>query len=248
MNCDIMGKFKLKKKKNNKKLSLLFFILFLSCCISYYLALNISKKITPVLIDVAYVKLTKYSTLIVNSAVDELLEEDYELDDLFTVVKNKNDEIQMIDFDSVKVNSLINKASNSAYKTIKLLEEGNIDKIIDKDLEEEEINNLNKGIIMKLPIGSFLSSSLFSNIGPMIPVRFHYIGDVNSNIETKVTEYGVNNALIEIDMVLELTTQIYLPFQTEVKSIECRVPIIIKMINGTVPNYYSGSVNNDLED
>ena len=39
-----------------------------------------------------------------------------------------------------------------------------------------------------------------------------------------------------------MTAQIYLPFQTEVKTIECTIPLVIKMINGSVPNYYSGRI------
>ena len=79
-------------------------------------------------------------------------------------------------------------------------------------------------------------------IGPKIPVRLHYTGDVNSNITTKITSYGINNALIEIGVHLEVTVQVILPFSSSVKKLENDIPIAIKMIQGKIPSFYSGSI------
>jgi len=39
---------------------------------------------------------------------------------------------------------------------------------------------------------------LLSNLGPKIPVKFDLVGEVIINIETKITNYGINNAMMEI--------------------------------------------------
>lgn len=223
-------------------MTLLFFILVFSILISFVSVIHISKKLTPILLELATMKLNKYSTTIVNKAVSQVIDDKIEIDSLFEIVKNKNDEIQMIDFDSAKVNHALNIATTVVQNNIKILESGDVPSVVDDELEHDEINNLAKGIVVEVPIGSALGITFLANLGPMLPIRFQYIGDVNSNIETKVTPYGLNNALMEINIHLEMTAQIYLPFQTEIKTIECTIPLVIKMINGSVPNYYSGRI------
>ena len=235
-----MGKIKLRRSRTKNKLTLLFFILVFSVFIAFISVIHISEKLTPILLELATMKLNKYSTTIVNKAVSQVLDDKIEIDSLFEIVKNKNDEIQMIDFDTSKVNHALNIATTVVQNNIKVLESGDVPSVVDDELEHDEVNNLAKGIVVEVPVGRALGITFLANLGPMIPIRFHYIGDVNSNIETKVTAYGLNNALVEINMRLEMTAQIYLPFQTEVKTIECTIPLVIKMINGTVPNYYSG--------
>lgn len=237
-----MGKIRLRRSRTKNKLTLLFFILTFSFFVSFFSVIHISEKLTPILLELATMKLNKYSTTIVNKAVSQVLDDKIEIDSLFEVVKNKNDEIQMIDFDSAKVNHALNIATTVVQNNIKVLESGDVPSVVDDELEHDEINNLAKGIVVEVPIGSALGITFLANLGPMIPIRFQYIGDVNSNIETKVTPYGLNNALMEISIRLEMTAQIYLPFQTEVKTIECTIPLVIKMINGSVPNYYSGRI------
>lgn len=115
------------------------------------------------------------------------------------------------------------------------------------DLPEDRINDLKKGIIAKIPIGVITKNSLLANIGPEIPIRLHYVGDVNSNITTEITPYGINNALVKIGVKLEMTAQIILPFLTDKMVLNCDIPLAIKMIQGTVPNYYgSGLVKDSL--
>ena len=223
-------------------MTLFSFVLVSSFFISFMSVIQISEKLTPVLLELATMKLNKYSTTIVNKAVSQVLDDKIEIDSLFTIVKNKNDEIQLIDFDSAKVNHALSIATTVVQNNIKVLESGDVPSVVDDELEHDEVNNLAKGIVVEVPIGTALGVTFLSNLGPMLPIRFQYIGDVNSNIETKVTPYGLNNALIEINIRLEMTAQIYLPFQTEVKTIECTIPLVIKMVNGSVPNYYSGKI------
>lgn len=237
-----MGRIKLKRSKTKTKMTLFSFVLISSFFISFMSVIHISEKLTPILLELATMKLNKYSTTIVNKAVSQVLDDKIEIDSLFTIVKNKNDEIQLIDFDSAKVNHALNIATTVVQNNIKILESGDVPSVVDDELEHDEINNLSKGIVVEIPIGTALGVTFLSNLGPMIPIKFQYIGDVNSNIETKVTPYGLNNALIEINIRLEMTAQIYLPFQTEVKTIECTIPLVIKMVNGSVPNYYSGKI------
>jgi len=145
------------------------------------------------------------------------------------------------------VNQVLNIATSVVQNNLKLLEEGNLDTIgiYDMDLPEDRINDLKKGIIAKIPIGVITKNSLLANIGPEIPIRLHYVGDVNSNITTEITPYGINNALVKIGVKLEMTAQIILPFLTDKMVLNCDIPLAIKMIQGTVPNYYGSGLVKD---
>ena len=75
-------------------------------------------------------------------------------------------------------------------------------------------------------------------LGPKIPVRLNIVGDITSNIKTKVTNYGINNALVEVFINMQIDEQVILPFSSKKISITNDIPVAIKMIQGTVPNYY----------
>ena len=218
-------------------LTLAFLVSLISC---YYT----SDNLTPTLLTIAEAKLNKFSTLVVNNATSQILEDKIETEDLFSITKNNKGEIQLIDFDPVKVNHILNVATTVVQKNIRMLEDGNLSTIgfADLNLDEEEFVFLKEGIIISVPIGTATGITLLSNLGPKIPVRLSYIGDVNSNVTTKLTQYGINNALVEISVHMEMTAQIYLPFRTVVKTLDCDIPIVIKMVQGTIPNFYTGSL------
>lgn len=239
-----MGRIKLKKRRKKSRWFIFFITLFFAFILSFLSVIHISNALTPTLLELAEFKLNKYSTSIVNKAISQVLEDKIDTSSLFEIMKSSTGEIQMIDFDPIVVNHILNVATTVVQNNITFLENGDLESvdISDLNLEDEELANLKEGIVVALPIGQVLNITLLSNLGPKIPVRFHYIGDVNSNITTKISQYGLNNALVEIGVHLEMSAQIYLPFSTNVKVLECDIPIVIKMVQGTIPHYYYGSL------
>ena len=65
-----------------------------------------------------------------------------------------------------------------------------------------------------------------------------------SYVNTNVTDYGINNALIEVNVVLDLSIQVILPFVTDKIDIETSIPVSLKLIQGSVPNYYLNGLQN----
>lgn len=231
------------KRRRDHRLFYFVTIVILAFFVSLISCYHTSKMLTPTFVTIAEAKLNKFSTLVVNNATSQILEDKIETDDLFSITKNDKGEIQLIDFDPIKVNHILNVATTVVQKNIRMLEDGNLSTIgfADLNLDEEEFIFLKEGIIISVPMGAATGVTLLSNLGPKIPIRLSYIGDVNSNVTTKLTQYGINNALVEINIHLEMTAQIYLPFQTVTKILECDIPIIMKMIQGTIPNFYTGS-------
>lgn len=235
-----------KIKKTNKKKFLLLTIIGVSISIIFLLNI-INKKFTPILLETAELEIGKFSTIVINKAIAQVLEDKINTDELFDTIISNSGEIQTIDFNPVIVNQVLNVATTVVQNNLKLLEEGNLDTIgiYDINLPEDRIKDLKKGIITKIPIGAITENSILANLGPEIPIRLHYVGDVSSNITTKITQYGINNALVEIGVKLKMTAQIILPFVTEKMTLECNIPLAIKMIQGSVPNYYGSGLVKD---
>lgn len=94
-----------------------------------------------------------------------------------------------------------------------------------------------------MAITTIFDNPLLSNLGPRIPVRIFMLGSTSSNINTKITNYGINNALIETSIVIDLKLQIVLPYKTEKVSFQNSIPISLKLIQGIVPNYYFNGID-----
>ena len=130
----------------------------------------------------------------------------------------------------VKEKSLLELAEDGQKGDLIDLEENTLDKY-DKDL-------LKKGIIYEIPILAATNSSLLSNIGPRIPVRFYLIGDVTSNVETEVKEYGINNALVKLSIRINVSGRVNLPFVSENVTVDMVIPVSMKIIQGKIPEFY----------
>src|SRR5574344_1834313 len=111
-----------------------------------------------------------------------------------------------------------------------------------EDMTDDE--KLKKGIIYEVPSGLIFKNDLLSNIGPKIPVKISMRGSILSNIDTSITNYGINNALVKVNVNLTLNEQVLLPFTLKTIEVDTSIPVVIKMVEGTVPKYYSGSLSN----
>lgn len=242
-------RIKLRQKKNKKNLRIniiliLIIIIFLSIIV---MLKKINKAFTPIVLETAQLEINKFSTIIINRAISQVLEDKINTDKIFETVKSDDGQVQTIDFNPVIVNQVLNVATTVVQENLRLLEKGNIEELgnFSDFLSDKQIDKIKKGIITEIPVGTVFKNSILSNIGPKIPIRLHYIGDVNSNITTKVTPYGINNALVELGVHLEMTALIVLPFTTDKMKLECDIPLAIKIVQGSIPNYYgSGLLKN----
>lgn len=238
----------LRKKIVIKKINLLIFSFILVFIIIILLFRIINERINPILFDYATLESRKFASIIINKAIEKNVATDLVIEDLYIVSKKENNEITSVDFNPAIVNKVLTKVTSSVQMNLKNLEEGNLDLLEASDdvLIYYDKENLKKGIIFRIPSGIVFNNSLLTNIGPKIPVRFTLVGDVLSGINTKVTNYGINNALLEVSVNIKLTLKVILPISTKEVNVETNVPIAIKMIQGNVPNYYSNGLNSNF--
>ena len=202
----------------------------------------LSNKIGPVYLDIAEKEVKKLIILVINNSINDEIISEIGNNELFDILKNNNNEIVLIDYNSANVNKFLALVVRTVSNNLDLIENGKYN-LLSFDLEGYDNKLLNKGIIADIPFGSLLGLNLLSNVGPRIPVKFNLIKDVSGGIDTKINEYGINNAYMEVLVKVNVNVNINLLFLSKTVSIECSIPISMKIIQGNIPNFYTGGIN-----
>ena len=234
-------KFSFFKNKAN-----LFIFIIIVLIIMIILALNfISLKVNPILLDYAEMEARKIASIIINDAVKQHITNDIDIEELFIITKDSNNEVKTIDFNPIIVNQILTETTILVQSNLRYIEQGKIEmlNLTNNALIDYNQDKLKQGIIYEIPSGVIFGNSFLANIGPKIPVKFSLVGDIVGYINTNVTDYGINNALIEVNIVLELSEQVILPFVSEKIIIDTTIPVALKLIQGSVPNYYLNGLN-----
>lgn len=211
--------------KNNKKIfykrKLILLILILSLFIYMYSIFY--KNMNHYYLNYSENEASKIITNAISKAINEEILKEIKNNDLYNIIKNKNDEIEMIDYDSYLINIFLRDVTN------------NIMKYLTK--EEEKTNDAS----FFIPMGSILQNPMLNNRGPKIPVKMELIGSVITGINSRVKDYGINNSLIEIYIHVEIKERVILPVTAKDVTIVNDIPISYKIIKGRIPSYYSNN-------
>lgn len=222
-------------------------IVFILLMTMTFFSINyLNKNVVPVLMSYASSQVRKFSNLIINRAISKQIAEELNVEDMFIITKTESGEIRTIDFDPIVVNKTLNKIVNTIQLNLKYLEEGklNLLELPDNVLIDYDEKKLSKGVIYEIPSGVVFNNSLLSNLGPKIPVKLSLIGDIVSNVNTKVTNYGINNALIEVSVYVKVESRVILPFITDTIVVETDIPVAMKLVQGIIPDYLLGGLTN----
>lgn len=210
-----------KKSKVGVMISRGIMLIVMSIVMSLVALKYFSVRANTVLLPMAEGKLRKIVSTIINSSTNNFTFDS----SLFTMDKDQNNEIRMINYNSYEVTKLINEVTC------------NIEMELDK-LNENKGSELDKYVISEVPFGSIFNSSFLRGLGPKIPLKAEMVGSIVSNIETEVKPYGINNAYVETRIFLEVTAIIYLPFVSKEIKISNIIPISINIVQGSVPQGY----------
>jgi sporulation protein YunB len=193
-----------------------------------------------ILFNYAEVEVKKFTNIVINRAISKHIAEGVVLDELYDVIKDQNGEIQGVSFNSYLVNKMQNMLVNNINLSLRAIEEGKIELLelpntISIIYDE---NKLKKGIIYEIPLGVVTKNLFLANLGPKIPVKIQVVGSVGSNMITVIKPYGINNALIEVSIKIEIEQQILLPLVSRRIKVDTNIPVALKIIPGKVPDYY----------
>lgn len=231
--------------KDIKKLkNIILFIFIIGIIFALILIKYFSNKIEPSLTKYVESETKRIITIIINNSIRTQISKQIDSNSILITEKDDDQNITTIDFDTQNVNKISSIITSTIEKNLKLVENGNIDELnIDlNEVSDIDYQQLKDGIVYYIPVGNINGSFLINNIYPEIPIKFTMSGDVVSNIESEIKEYGINNALIEVKAKVSVSMIISMPFVTKEISVQTTIPLIMKIIQGNIPDYYNGSI------
>ncbi|KOS63899.1 sporulation protein YunB [Lysinibacillus sp. FJAT-14222] len=222
------------RKKGNKlnRLTLLIVSIVVGVILFIYF---LNERLMPTYLQYAEVQTTKIASYVVSKATANNLDIN---DVLVEVSPGSNSDLTIN-------TEIINRVRAETVKQVKLnleqAEQGELSHLPNLDNVEYDYNKIKEGngVVFYIPISQAANIPLLGNLGPKIPVRFHVIGNVHSEVTSSITEYGINSALVEVGIHLEVNVQIIVPFASKTSTISQDIPVAIGIARGQVPNVYS---------
>ena len=233
-----MTKFKKRKKYRISKvvildMALIFFF-------TYILFIGYSKFVSKRLIDIAHVKLNEFMDYFLSNKINYDLFKGDNLKDIIVINKNSDGEILYVSYDMDRSYKVLDLVTKELEKNINDLENGNVG-------NTQNISGGKNGILLKLPM--FIgNNAIISNLGPKIYVPINFVGSILTNLKTKITDYGINNALVEIYVTVKLSTNIISPTSSKEMVIDYDALIASVVVNGRVPSVYGGIIQSKSSD
>lgn len=212
-------------KRKWLKLLITFILLII---FTFIILVFLSNKVIPFYMNYSEAEMKRVVTTVINKSVTEEVTNQLEVDSLF-VLKKENDNTIIVDFDPVIVNRVMSKISDVVYNNLKLISK--------KDKLTLEKYNIDESYFY-IPSGIIFNTTMLNNIGPRIPINLEIISSVNPNLKTEVTEYGINNSLIEVYINVIVDVKMILPMYSNTMQIVVVLPLAVKLIQGEVPKYY----------
>ena len=212
-------------KRKLLKLLITFILLII---LTFIILVFLSNKVMPFYMNYSEAEMKRVVTTVINKSVTEEVTNQLEVDSLF-ILKKESENTIIVDFDPVIVNRVMSKISDVVYNNLKLISK--------KDKLTLEKYNLDESYFY-IPSGIIFNTTMLNNIGPRIPINLEIISSVNPNLKTEVTEYGINNSLIEVYINVIVDVKMILPMYANTMQIVVVVPLAVKLIQGEVPKYY----------
>lgn len=232
-----MRKFKATKKSNKTSTKFSVFVFFLIIICAIFLFNYYGNKSTPKILSVADHKIEKVTYQFFSDLITDKVLNENSTNDILNIRTNSINEIISIDYDIEKTYYLLTQISKILKNGISDFENGKIDvTIYDSYLKKSK-----KGLYLDMPMFIATNNVFLTNIGPRIPVHIHFTGSLLTNIKTKVTEYGFNNALLEIYVTVKISESILTPHKNDELNTDYDILIAAKVVNGKVPEFYGSS-------
>ncbi|MBQ6324081.1 MAG: sporulation protein YunB [Bacilli bacterium] len=230
-----------KRVKSNFRNKLLLFI-FLVWVSAFFLIEIIDKRLTTILKQYINIEVERVTNNIVNKSINELMAtNEY---GKFLIIERDTNDIEKISYNTLEINRLTNDVSKYIQKELLELDDGYIDDFFVSDrMRKSRFNKIKKGIICDVSLGSIRNSSMFANVGPMIPIKLVFMSQVKTDVDVKIKEYGINNVMVEIYLIVKVREVISMPITSDSREIIVKEPISIDIVRGSIPNYYGGIIN-----
>ena len=205
--------------------------------------LYLDKKITVLVESYIEEEVERMTTNIISSAISKnIVNRKYKT--FIEIDKTKDNEIKNIEYNILEINRIKTAITKDVHKRLIALENGEVeDTFLADRIIKGDFNKVRKGVLYDVNIGSIRKTSLFSNVGPVIPIKLVFIGQSKTDLDVLYKNYGINNIIVQINIIVKVKEQIVMPISSKRKTITVKEPISMNIIKGEIPKYFGTNLN-----
>ena len=190
----------------------------------------------PTLKTYGQMEIERFNQLIISHSY---FTDEKQYDDLVIIERDENQDIELLDFDMVKVNQLAADIVSDIENTYSQIEEGTFQASDDSYYQRRMEEVSQTGIISSIPIATLLDLPAFSFLSPSIPVTYKHLSSVGSSVQKNIQNYGVNHVMIELSIDIKMNITMIYPFFEQYHTQVITIPVLLEIFQGQVPLVYS---------
>lgn len=201
----------------------------------------LNMRLMPTYLQYAEVQTQKIASYVVNKAVNSRTSSVLDVNDIIVDLPSEAENMITTKFNTEIINQVRSETTTLVKEYLEQAENGDLTHLPSLENVEYDVGRMEAGdgIVFFVPLGQAANIPLIGNLGPKIPIRFHIIGNVHSNVESTVEEFGINNAIVEVTIHIDVNVQIIVPFASKSASVAQKIPVAIGLVRGSVPHIYS---------
>ncbi len=208
--------YRIKKRKRKKGLIITLSVLF--TLIAAFL-LHYFLYVAPLFKKVSEEQTRAFITATVEKASAEIVTNTYSYRDFVEIVKDGDNNIALLQANSVLVHTLARSVSAKANEYISAA--GNL--------------------TIEIPLGNMTGITLFAGRGPLYSVKAIPVGVISVQILSEFFGAGINQTLHRISFHIRANVDVILPGVDSQVSVDVPVPVAESVIVGKVPQFYLNS-------
>lgn len=194
---------------------------------SVYFVFRANEMLKPQLMALAVQKTNDVISMLTQKVLSTL---EYDASELIIYRYNDENKLIAIEYDTKKLNEILNNALDVVDNSLEAAEKGEVDPILREVL-------LDDGIVYEVPIGYLTGIALLENYGYRFEVTMRLLHYVNGTLEVKSEPYGINNSLISVNLHLNIQAEAITAIANQEISFTEVVPLVVQVVQGDIPSY-----------
>lgn len=193
-------------------------------------------QLIPTLKQYGQMEIERFNQLIISHSY---FTDDSQYEELVIIERGEDNEIELLDFDMVKVNQLATAIVSDIEKTYAQIEEGTFI-AADESYYQRRMQEVSQsGILTSIPLVTLFHLPALSLISPSIPISYKHLSSVGSSIVKNIENYGVNHVMIELSIEIKMNIAMVYPFFEQYHTHVVTIPILLEIFQGQIPLVYS---------
>lgn len=184
---------------------LIFFNLFLY---------KLDTAISPTITNVAKAEIRKKTVEIINKAIMEEYNRNFNYDEVIKIEKDSDGNIIMLKADTLKMNKIACEIAIKAQA--ELNKSGNME--------------------VKIPLSYVFKNNILAGFGPSVVIKAEPIGSVNTEYLSQFENAGINQTRHKIYINVDTEVNVILPLSTDRIEVKSQIPVAETIIIGKVPS------------